>query len=161
MPQVVFEPLSPGDKVVHQDFFSVALREDGVVWLKRNGVPYPSPADVHRAYDQFLSLVDDWILGRRIRAGTIGTRTAVPMAWLYDVRDAPEMRNDPEFERIVKDRRPDLLKRSPYLAVLVKTAAGRMQVSRLAAKETTITVYSDFDQALAALRQHLPLRLSI
>src|SRR5690242_10921899 len=89
---------------VAQTFFSIELRPDGIVWLKRTPVPYGSIADVERAYDEFLKAVDDWMLERRIASGELGTRTRSPIAWLYDLRSAPGQRNDPEFEAVIQRR---------------------------------------------------------
>jgi hypothetical protein len=49
---------------------------------------------------------------------------------LLDIRDAPP-RNDPEFEAIVKRVRDRIFGRFLRVAVLVKTAAGRLQVQRM------------------------------
>src|SRR5262245_32658536 len=120
---------------VSQTFFDIELRPDGIVWLRRTPTPYGSIADVERAYDEFLKTVDDWILERRIVSGQLGTRHKTPIAWLYDLRSAPGQRNDPEFEAVIQRRRPDLIKRSESIVVLVKTAAGRMQLNRIAKDE--------------------------
>jgi len=100
------------DRVAEQAFFRVELRADGIVWLRRNAVAYATLEDVNRAYDELLALVDDWSIERRLKGGVLGTRARMPMGWLYDVRDAPEQRNDPEFGKVIQERRPDLLARS-------------------------------------------------
>ena len=89
--------------------------------------PYASLDDLDRAYDEFLSAVDDWQLDRRIKSGALGTKQKTRMGWLLDVRSAPHQRNDEAFEAVIQRRRPELLSRSPLLVVLVRTAAGRMQ----------------------------------
>lgn len=135
------------EKAVGQTYWNVKLRSDGIVWLARRHVPYPSIHAVHKSYDEFLAVVDDWLLDRRIKSGKIGTRTKVPMAWLTDMRDAPEMRNDPAFEAVVKERRPQLLERSQALAVLVNTSAGQMQLNRITTtKDVVLGVFSDPDE---------------
>ena len=74
------------------------------------------------------------------------------MAWLCDVRGAPTRRNDPEFEQVVQERRADLLKRSPLLSVLVQTASGKMQVTRMArVTNANVMVLDDFDEAVTSL----------
>jgi hypothetical protein len=139
---------------VAQTFFELELRPDGIVWLKRTPVAYGSITDVERAYDEFLKAVDDWMLERRIASGQLGTRTRSPIGWLYDLRSAPGQRNDPEFEAVIQRRRPDLLKRSPYLVVLVKTAAGRMQLHRIAKDDKDkLRISDDFDASIAWLRE--------
>lgn len=144
------------ERVVHQDHFDVVLRDDGIVWLRRNDELYPHVVAIHEAYDAFLRVVDDWLLDRRIKSGKIGTRGKTPMAWLYDVRGAPTRRNDPEFEQVVQDRRADLLKRSPALSVLVMSASGKMQVTRMARTgNANLTIFDDFDEAVASLLERM------
>jgi hypothetical protein len=145
-----------GERVVHQDHFDVVLSVNGIVWLHRNDVVYPSVTAVHEAYDAFLALVDDWLLDRRIKSGELGTKAKTPMAWIYDVRGAPERRNDPAFEEVVQKRRPDLLQRSPILAVLVKTASGKMQVSRLARTGgANLMILDDPNEAVALVLERM------
>lgn len=135
-----------------QTHFSLTLRSDGIVWLARTAAVYPSIQAVHDAYDTFLGVVDDWLLDRRMRLGLLGKKARTPMSWLYDVRGAPVLRNDPEFEKVVQARRADLLQRSSALAILVGTAAGRMQLSRLlSSAKIEIGVFDDFDEATAWL----------
>jgi hypothetical protein len=147
-------PSGTNDKVVLQEYFEIVLREDGIAWLRRSDIVYPSVAAVHGAYDAFLRVVDDWSFDRRIKSGRLGTKVKTPFSWLFDLRGAPERRNDPAFEQVVQQRRADLLKRSPVLAILVKTASGRMQVTRMARTgNASMLVFDDFDEAVAALRE--------
>lgn len=142
--------------IVSQKFFDIELRADGIVWLKRTSTPYGSIPDVHQAHDSFLAVVDDWLLTRRIKSGSLGTRKHTPMAWLYDVRAASSQRNDPEFEEVIQKRRPNLLERSPLLVVVVKTAAGRMQVARLARDgSSNLRITHDSEGAIEWLREEL------
>jgi hypothetical protein len=144
------------EKAVVQTYWNLKLRSDGIVWLARRHVPYPSIQSVHTSYDEFLAAVDDWLLERRIRLGKIGTRTRLPMAWLTDMRDAPDMRNDPTFEAVVKERRPALLERSAALAILVNTSAGQMQLNRITnTKDAVLGVFSDPDEIVAWLHTRM------
>lgn len=141
---------------VPQRFFDLELRQDGIVWLKRTTTAYASIVDVERAYDDFLKAVDDWMLERRITSGQLGTRQRTLIAWLYDLRSAPGQRNDPEFEAVIQRRRADLMKRSPFLVVLVKTAAGRMQLNRIAkGDKTKLRVMDDLNASVEWLREQL------
>jgi hypothetical protein len=141
---------------VAQKFFDIELRPDGIVWLRRTPTAYESIDEVEDAYDEFLKTVDDWMLERRIASGQLGTRQRTPIAWLYDLRSAPGQRNDPEFEAVIQRRRPDLLKRSPFLIVLVKTAAGRMQLNRIAKDEKSkIRISDDFNASIDWLREQI------
>jgi hypothetical protein len=145
------------DRTVVQRFFEMDLRSDGIVWLRRRGVPYDSILDLHHAYDEFLATVDDWLLERRIKAGLLGTRKRTPMAWLYDLRGGPPQRNDPVLEEAIRARRADLLARSPLLAILVKTMAGRMQLSRMAREtRTDLFISDDFDDTVSWLLEQMP-----
>jgi hypothetical protein len=141
---------------VPQRCFDVELRPDGIVWLKRTLVAYEASADVDRAYDEFLKVVDDWVLERRITSGQLGTRKKTPIGWLCDIRSAPAQRNDPEFEGVIQRRRPDLLKRSPFLVVLVKTAAGRMQLNRITKDDKSkVRLSVDFYWSIEWLRKQI------
>lgn len=145
------EPLV--DKAVVQPYWEVRLRSDFIVWLVRRPVLYPSIAAVHEAYDLFLPVVDDWLLDRRIKAGKIGTRERMAMAWLTDMRNAPDLRNDPAFEAVVQERRRDLLARSKALAILVGTSAGQMQLRRITGSSNEqVGVFSEPDEIVRWLR---------
>lgn len=70
---------------------------------------------------------------------------------LVDLREGP-MRNDPEFERAFERHRKALLKGYVRVAVLVRTAAGRLQVARHAREDgASIRVFDDERAALAFL----------
>jgi hypothetical protein len=155
--------MTPGKKAptesarrLAQTFFELELRPDGIVWLKRIPVPYGAITHVERAYDDFLQAVDDWMLNRRITSGQLGTRVRSPIGWLYDIRSAPGQRNDPEFEAVIQRRRADLLKRSPFLVVLVKTAAGKMQLNRISRDDKSkFKISDDFDDSVAWLLEQI------
>jgi hypothetical protein len=148
-------PAEPARRV-SLEFFEVELRLDGIVWLKRNWVGYEIIADVHRAYLQFLRTVDDWKLERRIASGQLGTRRRTNIAWLCDLRHAPTHRNDPEFEAAIVAHRPELLERSPFLVILVATAAGRMQLNRMAGPDKgRVRVSDDFSASIDWLKAQL------
>ena len=140
------------DGVASQTYFDVCLRADGIIWLRRTAKVYPSVEEVHRAYDEFLALVDDSVLQRRIKSGNLGTKMRSPMAWLIDIRSAPSHRNDPEFEHAVEDRRKDLVQRSPLLAVVVQSASGKMQLTRMSrAGGANLMIFDDFSAAVTEL----------
>jgi hypothetical protein len=148
--------LAPTDIAVPQKYYDVILRPDGIVWLRRTSEVFPSIAELHRAYGEYLKVVDDWLLDRRIKSGDLGTKTKTPMAWLSDVRAAPARRNDPEFEQAIQERRADLLKRSSLIAVLVQSASGKMQLTRMArTANASLMIFDDFDDAVAALLEKI------
>jgi hypothetical protein len=141
---------------LHLEFFEVELRADGIIWVQRNVKPFDALADIHRAFDALMAVADDWKLKRRILSGQLGTRQATLVGWLYDVRLAPKQRNDSAFEQAILQRRSDFLQRSPVLVVLVRTASGRLQLSRLSHGDRDhVSVCDDFDQAVAWLRERL------
>ena len=141
---VAAQQISEVERTVEQPYWTVSFRGDGIVWLARRRVPYPDLLDVHQSYNDFLKVVDDWLLERRIKTGQLGTRSRTPMAWLIDMREAPDLRNDPEFEAVVTQRRPELLERSGALGILVRTSAGRMQLSRITRENGQVVgVFSD------------------
>jgi hypothetical protein len=151
------DPMSADRRVVQQ-YFAVTLRGDGIVVLERLPEPYATLADLHRAYDEFLAAVDDWLFDQRVKQGHIGTRARVPMSWLYDVRNAPSQRNDPAFEAAIRERRADLMQRSPLLVIVARTRAGQMQLDRMAREaRTQLQVSSSFEEAEAWLLQQMPL----
>jgi hypothetical protein len=144
------------DIVVEQAYFSVVLRADGIVWLRRTTEVYSSVADVHRAYDEFLRVVDDWLLSRRIKSGRLGTKARTPMAWLIDLREAPVRRNDPEFESVVQQRRHHLLERAPLIGLLLRTASGRMQLKRMARTDhAELMTFEDLPEAVSTLLERM------
>jgi hypothetical protein len=143
----------PGARVT-QEYFDLLLQEDGIVWLRRRAVPYPSLDEVHRAYDEFLAVVDQWAS----RRPSSGTPKRASFAWMYDVRGAPSQRDDEEFQNVVAERRADLVARSPLLAVVVNTGSGYEQLSRMAqqAKEDLL-FFDDPDEARGQLRWRMHL----
>jgi hypothetical protein len=144
------------DRSVEQTYWDVGLRSDGIVWLSRRSESFPSLDALHQSYDEFLSTVDDWVFERRIKAGQLGTRVRSPIAWLCDLRDAPDLRNDEDFEAAIKKRRPELLERSPVMAVLVKSNAGQMQLRRITRDEhSAMGVFDDADAALLWLAERI------
>ena len=156
MPKAGGPELASTDLVVSQRYYDVILRADGIVWLRRTGEVFPNIAELHRAYGEYLKVVDDWLLDRRIKSGSLGTTMKTPMAWLTDVRSAPARRNDPEFEQAVQERRADLLKRSPLIALLVQSASGKMQITRMARTgNASIMIFDDFDDAVESLLERM------
>lgn len=143
-------------KRVEQTYWDVDLRSDGIAWLNRRREPFPSLEALHQSYDDFLSVVDDWLFERRIKAGQLGTRLRSPIAWLWDLRNAPDLRNDEAFEAAIKKRRPELLERSPIIAVLVKSSAGQMQLNRITRDmRSGLNVIDDPEEAVRWLRERI------
>lgn len=72
---------------------------------------------------------------------------------LLDVREAPS-RNDESFERQIIESLGDIMKLFPVQAVLIRSAAGRLQVQRLGKTRgaTGESVFSDEAEAMAHLK---------
>lgn len=72
-------------------------------------------------------------------------------AFLMDVREGP-LRADPEFERATQDAGPELSKVFKRAAVLVKTAVGKLQMSRIRNERAmSMEVFDDEAKAYAFL----------
>lgn len=70
---------------------------------------------------------------------------------LLDVREGP-LRNDEDFESIMKRYRPELFEGFAAMAILVKTAIGKLQMARIQRDEGTArAVFTDEREALAYL----------
>ena len=107
------------------ELYDLSLRDDGIVWMARTPVPYPTLEDVARGYDECFALIDPW--RKRMRKVIPGFRIGI----VYDVRNSAPARNDPGFLQVHHDYRPKLFARSPALAVLVRTMAGMKQMHRI------------------------------
>lgn len=112
-------------------FFAVELRPDSIAALTRKPVPYETLEEVAQGYDDLTSVVKRNRAIWRVRCVAAG-HSPDTFGWLYDVRTAPPARNDPEFEAVHAAGRPKLFALSPHLCVLCNTAAGVMQMTRMA-----------------------------
>lgn len=110
----------------------------GVVRYERTDLRFESIADVKRVHDAFFEVAFE------LPRGTY--------ALLLDVRLAPP-RNDPEYEAAIAGYMDRLMRHFRKCALLVKTAAGRLQVMRLEArsKRPAAAVFFDESEALAHL----------
>ncbi len=92
------------------------------------------------------------------RSSLEAARGAMPLGlklshhvFLMDVREGP-LRVDPEFEQATEAAGPDLSKLFKRAAVLVKTAVGKLQMSRLRNERARIfEVFDDETKAYAFL----------
>ena len=77
-----------------------------------------------------------------------------PRGWsiLFDTR-AVVGRSGPEFEQEVARLRAHMLLRYRRIAVLVRSAAGMLQVGRMRARQERMQVFRELDQALAFLTE--------
>jgi hypothetical protein len=71
---------------------------------------------------------------------------------LMDLRDAPARLETPEFEQILDEYRPRLIKGFRKVAVLVKSQVGKLQVARMARQDKVgVRIFDDEDEALGYL----------
>lgn len=121
-------------KNLHEDaFFRVEHAADmGVHRVARTSKPFADITECETAYGAVERALSSIPVGGKL---------------LLDIRDAPP-RNDPEFEAIVKRVRDRIFGRFSKVAVLVKTAAGKLQVLRMQQGQPgTVAVFDDEDRA--------------
>lgn len=113
----------------------VVTEEEGgrVLRFRRTTQPFATVADAKRMYGQVLAVYDR--LGRAERG------------LLVDSRDAPG-RNDPEFEAALLEFRSQALPGFAAIAILMKTAVGKLQAQRYEGKTSNIQFVTD-DEASA------------
>lgn len=101
-----------------RSFWQVSLldRRKHVVRCARLPKPYADLEDVRGAYQNLHRDLD--ALGRR-------------GALVIDLRDAPQMRNDPAFEAIHCENRDTTLRGFSHIAFVVGTPSGRLQLERM------------------------------
>jgi hypothetical protein len=113
-----------------------------LVRMARSAVPFHTLEECRAYYGAVASTVEK--LERRA------------LALLVDVRDAPA-RNDPAFEGTIAAYRKRMVNGFSRVAVLVKTAAGKLNVARHAKNDgVELTVFQDPDTALSWLEGNAP-----
>jgi hypothetical protein len=110
-----------------------------IVRRVRTAEPFTSLASLKAEYDGLLAAMESTYRGR--------------YAQLVDVRLAPP-RNDPEFEKVITPLHPRLYAGFCASAVLVQTAAGRLQLRRMLATLPggEVPVFLDEGEAMGYLR---------
>ncbi|MGZ3424978.1 MAG: hypothetical protein ACXVEF_44695 [Polyangiales bacterium] len=111
-----------------------------LVRATRTNAPYDAVGDVERSMEEFLTV------GRRFeRRG---------LKLLLDVREGP-LRNDDAFEEVMTRYRTRLFADFAALAILVKTAVGKLQVARITRQEgRERPIFTDETAALAFLSKN-------
>ena len=108
-----------------------------LVRVKRTSNGFATTDECDRAHREAIRVLD--MLSRRT------------LHVLVDLRDAVG-RNDPAFEEMMKKHRKELFVRFARAAALVRTASGKMQVSRHMREDGLVVgVFLDEDAALAYL----------
>lgn len=130
-------------EVMHDDpLVRVTVDADaGLLRYERSSLPFPSLDEVKRVHDELLKAV-------------LGLPRKVYVV-LLDLRLAPP-RNDDAYEATIEGYMTLILGHFRAYAILVKTAAGRLQVLRLErrAGRPTQTVFHEEEEALAYLLKH-------
>ncbi|HZS41039.1 MAG TPA: hypothetical protein VFF06_29625 [Polyangia bacterium] len=118
------------------DYFSVDVdRARGLVTLTRSAAPFPSLEAIARIYGEVEP--------------ALARETGLKL--LFDLRQGPPGRNDPEFERAIERWRKKLSGFSRQ-AILVRSMAGKLQVQRLAKQDDRAAhVFTDEREALRYL----------
>lgn len=113
-------------------------RQTGIVRYDRTALPYATIEHVSRVHDELLK-------------GVLGLPRGA-FAILLDLRLAPP-RNDEAYEAIIEGYMDLLIRHFRGYAILVKTAAGRLQVVRLERRvnRPSHAVFHEESEALAHL----------
>jgi hypothetical protein len=110
-----------------------------VMVLERTPLPFPDLDAIGPAQDHVSR-----IIGSHVKAG----RARV----LLDFRQGPVGRNDPKFEQASEGARHSLSQLFTKVAVLVRTQAGKLQVSRLQKSEPNVSSRAVFTEEADAWR---------
>lgn len=124
-------------KPAHEPWLTIEEHPGRVVRVVRENVRFDSLDEVERGYG---ALVD--VLERLPRAR---------LSLLVDLRAAPS-RNDPGFEKTIAPLRKRMWAGFRKRGVLLRSAAGKLQVQRHAAQDgLDVEVFDDLDEALSQL----------
>jgi hypothetical protein len=131
-------------ELLRRKHFLVTLDDDaGILRRARTSEPFASIRELEDVYAELLA-----VLVRLDRA---------KLGQLIDARQAPP-RNDPEFEAAITRHHAELYRDFRATAVLVRTAAGKLQVKRmLEASGIVALVCVNEADAVAYLRGEMPL----
>ncbi|MGZ3443798.1 MAG: hypothetical protein ACXVDD_29965 [Polyangia bacterium] len=123
-------------ELLTNDWFRL-VADDGFLRITRSSAPPPSPAQMAALYDEL----------------TVALRKAGARRLLLDLRAGPTGRNDPEFERSSEKWRETLAKDFERVAILVRTAVGKLHIQRLGREVGRApAVFMDEAEALAFVR---------
>ena len=126
-------------ELLRSKHFLVMIDDDArILWRARTAERFGSIEELEEAYGELL--------------GTLARLDRPTLGQVIDARQAPP-RNDPEFEAAVTRHHAELYRHFRATAVIVRTAAGRLQVKRmLEASGILALVCVKEDDALAYLR---------
>ena len=124
--------------IYRDDYYAVRI-DHGVLRLERTPTPYPSIDAMNAAY----------------RRMAVAVRDAGVRRILLDLSKGPPGRNDAEFEQASSQWRRQLAAESERVAILMRSAAGKLQSQRLARGEGRAldNIFLDENEALAYLKR--------
>ena len=123
-------------ELVANEWFRVDVADD-IARVTRTGTPPPSASEMAALYASLRAAL------RRSGARRL----------LIDLRAGPPGRNDPEFERASEEWRRALTTDFERVAILVRTAVGKLHIQRLGREiGGEPTIFMDESEALAFLR---------
>jgi hypothetical protein len=128
-------------RTLHDDgFYAALLHDDGVVELRRSAEPWRDLEDAHARTEAVV---------RAIRGALPSGRGE---AMVMDFREA-RSRNDEGFENMMAEYRDAMRESFDRVAVLARTAIGRMQIDRLnRGHDKAPAIFDERDEALRWLR---------
>ena len=111
--------------------------DDGIARVTRSAAPPPPPSEMAASYETLLAAL------RRSGARRL----------LLDLRGGPPGRNDPEFERASEEFRKSLVDSFERVAILVRTAVGKLHIQRLGREVGRApAIFMDEAEAVSFLR---------
>lgn len=126
-------------EVLRSCYFVVSVSgTEKLARIERSDIHFESVEEVRRAWREV-----DAALQKTVRRGR---------SLLVDLRRAPA-RNDPEFETAVRAILPDVRRGYRRIGVLVRSAAGGLQVSRLARADGAVEFISSNESEILAYLQ--------
>ena len=124
-------------RVFESDFYTIQFDDAfGFAQVVRTAKPFPTVESAVRGNGELVKAMQS----------TRGLKRL-----LLDLRNGPPGRNDPEFEQATEGARR-AMGDVERVAVLVRTAAGKLQARRLAGPTERMQVFQDEDEALRFLR---------
>jgi hypothetical protein len=125
------------NELLSNELFRLTV-DDGIARVTRSATPPPPAAEMAASYTALSAAM------RRSGARRV----------LLDLRGGPPGRNDPEFERAGEEFRKSLADRFDRIAILVRTAVGKLHIQRLGREAGRApAIFMDEGEAIAFLRQ--------
>ena len=128
--------------MIHENAHTIFTLDEarGLVWMERTREPLPSAEVLRAQIAEITAILDRLDLSR--------------LGLIVDSR-APVGRNDPAFEAMMQEFTVTMTSRFPRIAVLIRSAVGRLQAQRLARQDPTwrpLLVTDDLDEAIRHAR---------